>query len=132
MYLLTCSVLLFWSLCVVIGSKRSGRIYIRAKELMGGEANPFFLARVSELRIGIRACVAKINIKSKRKMRNGKCEIRSPVGDLPKKKQKENLTIFKNTKRKNLSNPQNLHKTKPSTPPTPSSKTLPHPPHPSP
>lgn len=51
MYLLTCSVLLYWSLCVIIDSKRSGRIYIRAKEVTGGEANPFFLARGSELSI---------------------------------------------------------------------------------
>lgn len=42
MYLLTCSVLLYWSLCVIIDSKRSGRIYIRAKEVTGGKANPFF------------------------------------------------------------------------------------------
>lgn len=48
MYLLTCSVLLCWSLCVIIGSKRSGRIYIRAKEVIGGKANTL-LARVSEL-----------------------------------------------------------------------------------
>lgn len=62
---------------MIIDSKRSGRIYILAKEVIGGEANTF-LARVSELRIGIyiRACVAKINIKSKRKMRNGKFILR--------------------------------------------------------
>lgn len=58
---------------------------------MGGKANTF-LARVSELRIGIyiRACVAKINIKSKRKMRNGKWEMgNSFSGDLPKKNKKK-------------------------------------------
>lgn len=33
-YLPACSVLLYWSLCVIIDSKRSGRI--------GGKANPFF------------------------------------------------------------------------------------------
>lgn len=37
---------------MIIDSKRSGRIYPRAKEVMEGEANTF-LARVSELRIGI-------------------------------------------------------------------------------
>lgn len=140
-YLPACSVLLFWSLCVIIDSKRNGRIYIRAKEVMGGRANTF-LARVSELRIGIyiRACVAKINIKSKRKMRNGKWEIHSPV-ICPKKKENININIPKHKKKKlikpsNTTSPpptiQNLHKTKPSTPPTPSSKTSPHPPHPSP
>lgn len=47
MYLPACSVLLFWSLWVIIDSKRSGRIYIRAKEVMGGEANTFlFGARI--------------------------------------------------------------------------------------
>lgn len=61
---------------MIIDSKRSGRIYPRAKE--GAEANTF-LARGSELSIYIRVCVAKINIKSKHKMRNGKCEIHSPV-----------------------------------------------------
>lgn len=44
MYLPTCSVLC-WSLCVIIDSKRSSRIYIRAKEVIEGEANPFFGAR---------------------------------------------------------------------------------------
>lgn len=42
----TCSALLCWSLCVIIDSKRSGRIYIHAKEVIGGEANPFFGARI--------------------------------------------------------------------------------------
>lgn len=41
-YLLACSVLLYWSLCVIIDSKRSSRIYICAKEVIGGEANSFF------------------------------------------------------------------------------------------
>lgn len=27
---------------MIIDSKRSGRIYIRVKEVIGGEANPFF------------------------------------------------------------------------------------------
>lgn len=52
-YLPACSVLLCWSLCVIIDSKRSGRIYIREKEVMGGEANTLFLARGSELSIYI-------------------------------------------------------------------------------
>lgn len=37
---------------MIIDSKRSGRIYICAKEVMGGEANTF-LARVSEMSIYI-------------------------------------------------------------------------------
>lgn len=52
-YVPTCSVLLYWSLCVIIDSNRSGRIYIRAKEVIGGKANTF-LARGSELSISER------------------------------------------------------------------------------
>lgn len=64
---------------MIIDSKRSGRIYIRAKEVMGGEATPFFGARIRTEYMYIRAWVAKINIKSKRKMRNGRWKIHSPV-----------------------------------------------------
>lgn len=57
----------------------------RAKEVGGGKANTF-LARVSELSyIPISECVSqKINIK----MRNGKCEIHSPVICQKKNKKK--------------------------------------------
>lgn len=68
-----------------IDSKRSGRIYIRAKEVMGGEANPFFGARVRTEDRYIYQSVCRKN-QHQVKTQHEKWEMgNSFSGDLPKK-----------------------------------------------
>lgn len=66
--------------CMCVYSKREcPYICAKGEGCYGGESKYFFGARIRTEYMYIRACVAKINIKSKRKMRNGRWEIHSPV-----------------------------------------------------